>query len=76
MDPSDVVVSEGEVFVCDFNNGIQVFGVDGSFIRQWSTRGSDQGEFAWAWVAVSKDRCWSAITTTIEWKYFYVTAHS
>ena len=34
------------MLVCDWGNQrIQVFGVDGSFIRQWGTRGSGQGEF-------------------------------
>ena len=34
--PHDVAVRKGEVFVSDFSNHrIQVFGVDGSFVRQW-----------------------------------------
>ena len=34
------------MYVCDsFNHRVQVFGLDGSFVRQWGGEGSGEGQF-------------------------------
>ena len=50
------VVNGDEVLVTDLNNHrVQVFGLDGSFIRQWGGEGNGVGQFESPWgVAVSK----------------------
>ena len=46
-DPSGVVVGGNEVFVCDCSHHrVQVFGLDGSFVRQWGSQGDGQGQFS------------------------------
>ena len=41
-------MSAGEVFGCDTNNyRLQVFGLDGSFVREWGTKGRDVGQFCY-----------------------------
>ena len=46
-----------EIIVCDSsNNRIQVFGVDGAFVREWGTDGNGDGQFDWPQgVAVNGD---------------------
>ena len=35
----------GEVFVCDRDNHrVQVFGLDGTYLRQWGTQGAGHGQ--------------------------------
>merc|ERR1711957_154381 len=42
--PVGLAVSGGEVYVCDqWNHRVVVFGLDGSFVRQWGTNGSGGG---------------------------------
>ena len=44
--PSAVAVSGEEVVVCDAGNHcIQVFGLNGSYLRQWGTKGGGEGQF-------------------------------
>merc|ERR1712166_363934 len=48
-----VAVSEGEAFVCDHgNHRIVVYDLDGSFVRQWGTKGSGEGQFNYPWTVV------------------------
>ena len=47
--PGDMVVSGGEVYVCANWHGtyfIQVFGLDGLFVRQWDTKVRGEGHMA------------------------------
>ena len=51
-----VVVNGDEVLVTDIRNSrVQVFGLDGSFVRQWGTRGDGAGQFTLPYgIAVSE----------------------
>ena len=41
-----IAVFEGEVFVCcAWNYRVVVFGLDGSFVRQWGGKGNGEGQF-------------------------------
>ena len=38
------------IYVTDhFNNRIQVFGMDGKFLRKWGSKGRDDGQLGWPW---------------------------
>ena len=53
--PRCISVFNGEVFVTDRDNHrIQVFSLDGQFLRTWGSQGSDVGQFKSPWgIAVS-----------------------
>ena len=43
--PRGLAVSGSEMYVCDANNHrVQVFGLDGAFVRQWDTKRSGDGQ--------------------------------
>ncbi|MFL6455223.1 MAG: 6-bladed beta-propeller, partial [Nitrososphaeraceae archaeon] len=43
--PSGIAADSGKVYAIDYNNRIQVFSDNGTFIRKWGTGGSGPGQF-------------------------------